>query len=96
MRLRQADPNDADVAYMIAHEHAKDGDHDSAVQWFDTCLGIDGSYHYAYFHKARSLEAMGKPGEVIEVLRSGLARARADGAGKAAGEIEGFLVQVGG
>jgi tetratricopeptide (TPR) repeat protein len=96
MKLREADPADADVPYMIAQEHAKIGEHEQAVQWYDACLASDDAYLYAYFHKAASLESLDREGEAIIALRDGLAKAQAARDDKAIGEIGGYLTQLGG
>ncbi|MEM1166591.1 MAG: hypothetical protein AAGI30_09920 [Planctomycetota bacterium] len=94
--LHAADPADADVPYMIAQEHAKAGDLDAAVEWYDRCLAIDAEYHYAYFHKARALESAEKQAEARETLTVGLGRARAAGNAKATNEIAEYLAHLGG
>jgi tetratricopeptide (TPR) repeat protein len=94
MKLREADEGDADVAYMIAQEHAKAGDHEEALGWYDEALRLDASYHYAYFHKARSLEALERTDEAAGVLETGLGRAKRDGNAKATGEIEAYLGEL--
>jgi thioredoxin-like negative regulator of GroEL len=91
MKLHTDDPGDADVRYMIAHEHAKAGKHAEAVEWFTRCLDADPDYHYAAFHMARSLEAVGDIAAAMGVLTTGLARAKAAGDSKASGEIAGYL-----
>ena len=48
-KLREADPTDADVPYMIAQEVAKEGDHETAIEWYDRCIELDPNYLYAYF-----------------------------------------------
>ncbi len=95
-KLRAADPADADVPYMIAQEHAKTGEHAEAVRWFDECLSADPAYHYAYFHKARSLEAAGDVDDARATLRDGFERARDAGDDKAAGELSEYLASLGG
>ncbi len=91
LKLHEADPADADVRYMIAQEHAKVGRHAEAVEWYTKCLDADPDYHYAAFHMARSLEATGDIAAAMGVLTTGLARAKAAGDAKAAGEIAGYL-----
>ncbi len=86
--LWSADPGDADVAYMIALEHGKLGAVDEAVAWLDRALALDASYHYAYFQKGKLLGGAGRMDEARVAIDAGLARARADGNGKAAGELE--------
>ncbi len=94
MKLREADPADADVPYMIAQEHAKTGDHAEAVRWYDACLACDDAYLYAYFHKATSLEELDRSGEAVIALRDGLAKAQAARDEKAIGEIGAYLTQL--
>lgn len=95
-KLYDLDPSDADVLYMLAQEHAKADRHAEAIAWYDRCLQADGSYCYAYFHKARSFEAMGDAAAATRTLREGLAASRERGDAKAAGEIEGYLHSLGG
>lgn len=90
-KLHAAEPDDADVRYMIAAEHAKAGAHDQAVEWYTKCLDADPDYHYAAYHMARSLEALGDIAAAMGVLTTGLARARKATDAKAAGEIEAYL-----
>ncbi|MEM1423983.1 MAG: hypothetical protein AAGH64_08255 [Planctomycetota bacterium] len=93
-RLFEADPSDADVSYMIAQEHAKAGDHDEAQAWYDRCLALDGSYHYAYFHKARSQQAADDEEGARATLEAGLGVATRDQNAKAIGEIGAYLDEL--
>ncbi len=93
-KMLDADPSDTFVLYSLGQEHAKTGLHEEAVGFYEKCIDADASEHYAYFHMARSLEAMGEEGRATNVLRTGLARATADGNQKAAGEIEAYLSQL--
>ncbi|MEC9373095.1 MAG: hypothetical protein VYC34_04590 [Planctomycetota bacterium] len=95
LKLAESEPSDADVLYMLAQEHAKEGSHTEAITWYNRCLAVDQGYHYAYFHKARSLESMGEKEKAKEALRAGLERAKADGAAKAVNEITGYLAELG-
>ncbi|MGP1345231.1 MAG: hypothetical protein ACTS3F_01005 [Phycisphaerales bacterium] len=71
-RLREADPADADVPYMIAQEHAKHARTAEALEAYDQCLALNPAYLYAYFHKARALEADDRIPEAIETIRRGI------------------------
>ncbi|MEM7755923.1 MAG: hypothetical protein AAF297_09845 [Planctomycetota bacterium] len=93
-KLLAADPTDAFVLYALAQEHAKAGDHPTAVTFYDRCLAEDEAYCYAYFHKARSQEAMGDRAAAADTLTAGLAVSQRAGDQKAAGEIGGYLVEV--
>ncbi len=90
-RLHSIDPADADVMYMLAQEHAKQGRTDDAAAWFDRCLAADANYAYAFYHKARALEAAGRVAEAKATLTDGLATARRLGEAKAISEMEAFL-----
>lgn len=93
-RLLAADPNDADVMYMLAQEHAKSGDHAAAVQWYDRCLTASPAYHYAFFHKAKSQEAGGDIAAALATLREGRARAMRAGDAKASSELTAYLDEL--
>ncbi len=95
MKLYEVDPADADVPYMLAQEHAKRDEHDDAVVWFDRCLALDALYCYAYFHKARSLEELGRLGDARETLLMGMKAANDARDAKAQGEIAGYLESLG-
>ena len=71
---RRGSVSDADVAYMIAQEYAKAGDQGAAVEWFDRCLAINSGYLYAYFHKARVLEAVEDIPAAVTALKIGVQR----------------------
>ncbi|MEM1186409.1 MAG: tetratricopeptide repeat protein [Planctomycetota bacterium] len=93
-KLLSVDPEDTFVLYGLAQEHAKAGDHAKAVEHYDRCLAVDEAYCYAYFHKARSLEAMGEPEAASETLRAGLLVAQRTGDAKATSEIAGYLSEL--
>ncbi len=92
--LLAADPDDADVRYMLAQEEAKADEHERAVQRYDECLALNQAYLYAYFHKARSLEALDQIVEAKDALTQGLALARAARDAKAESELASYLDQL--
>ena len=93
-RLIAADPNDSFCLYGLAMEYAKQGDTDRAVGLFDRAIQIDPAMCYAYFHKAKTLEAADQMDEARQVLSDGLAVAKSVGDAKAANEIAGFLDEI--
>ncbi len=93
-KLLAADPADADVMYMLAQEHAKSGDHATAVSWYDKCLAASPAYHYAFFHKAKSQEAAGDVAAALATLREGRARAIKAGDAKASSELSAYLDEL--
>lgn len=93
-KLRDADPTDADVPYMIAQEQAKAGDVTASIDWYDRCLELDPDYLYAYFHKAKMLESQDDLTIAVASLESGLDRAKRAGNAKAIGELGEYLTQL--
>ena len=93
-KLLAAEPLDTFVLYSLGQEHAKAKNHAAAVEWYDKCLAVDPLYAYAYFHKARALEAAGNIEAAIKTLREGLTAARTGKDQKALSEIGGYLDQL--
>lgn len=93
-KLLAMDANDTFVLYGLAQEHAKAGNHAAAVAWYDRCLAVDPVYCYAYFHKARSQQAMGEIAGAIGTLKAGQAASKQAGDMKALSEISGFLDEL--
>lgn len=95
-KLLEVDPHDADVLYMLAQEHAREGAWVEAVAWYNKCLALESTYCYAYFHKARAQEEAGDVNAAIDTLRAGLAAAKMVSDQQAIGEIGAYLDQLGG
>lgn len=93
-RLLEAEPGDAFLMYGIAQEHLKLGDFRQAVAWFDRTIEADPTHAYAFFHKAKALEADGRPDEAVQTLRAGIGVARAAGDQKAWSELAGYLDEL--
>jgi tetratricopeptide (TPR) repeat protein len=89
--LLETDPQDADLLYMIALEHAKAGALDEALAWLDRTLGRNAHYHYAYFQKAKLLAERGRDAEARQVLETGIQHAREANNDKAARELTELL-----
>lgn len=93
-KLLSVDPADTFVLYGLAQEHARLGEHAQAVEWYNKCLAIDPHYCYAYFHQARSFQALGDSAAAIATVRKGIEAARKVQDGKALGELQGLLVEL--
>ena len=87
-------PDDAECLYGVAFEYDKAGDTEQALAYFDRAIAADPDFTYAYYHKGRVLDEADRAGEAIDVFNAGLARARATGDVKAAGEMEAYLEQL--
>lgn len=94
LRLHAADPDDADVPYMIALEHGKTGNPADAITWFDKTIALDPDYHYAYYQKAKMLVQTGQNAAAADTIRQGIARATAANDTKAASELNDLLVAI--
>jgi tetratricopeptide (TPR) repeat protein len=93
-KLMAKDPSDPFVLYAYAIALGKNNEHARAVEYFDRCLAADRLYTYAYYHKAKTLEAMGRRDEVKSTLTQGLKAAREARDGKGISEISGYLSSV--
>jgi tetratricopeptide (TPR) repeat protein len=94
LALHAAEPGDGFVLYGLAQECQKLGRTDEAIAWYDRATEADPKQCYAFFHKAKALEAAGRAAEIAPVLRAGLARARSVGDMKAASEIQAYLDEI--
>ena len=93
-RMLAVEPGDPFVLYGLAQEYAKAGDMTRSVETYDKCLAADPHYLYAYFHKARALEAVGRTQDAVSTLRAGVDAARRAGDGHAEGEIRAYLDEL--
>lgn len=94
LALLAAEPDDGFVLYGLGQECQKLGRLDEAVAWYDRTIAADPKQCYAFFHKAKALEAAGRRDEAAATLATGLAQARRVGDLKAASEIEGYLDEL--
>lgn len=94
LKMLEVDAADADVLYMIAQEHAREGSWADAVAWYDKCIAAEEEYAYAYFHKARAQESAGDARAAAHTLRAGLAAAKRVGDAKAMSEIGAYLDEL--
>jgi tetratricopeptide (TPR) repeat protein len=92
--LLAAEPNDPFCLYGIAHEHAKLGEYELAVDYFDQTIGADPDELYAYYHKAKCQCHLGEDDAAAVTLQLGLQRARSAGDSKAIGEMQDLLDEM--
>ncbi|HWB19225.1 MAG TPA: tetratricopeptide repeat protein [Phycisphaerales bacterium] len=93
-KLLAAEPNDVFCLYGLAMEHAKSGAAAEALRYFDQVIAADPGYCYAYFHKAKVLEAQGEIENAVSTLRTGLSRAQMRHDSQAVNEISAFLDEL--
>lgn len=89
-RLLDLEPDDAFLIYGIAQEHLKAEQYPEAIEWFDRTLAADPDHCYAYFFKARALDAGGANADALTVCDAGIANAQRVGDTKAYSELSGL------
>lgn len=94
LKLLAVEPGDAFVLYGLAQEYGNRGEHAAAVSYYDRCLAADGTYLYAYYHKAYALNQLGKSAEARATTEAGIAAARAAEDAKALSELQGLLAII--
>ncbi len=96
LKLHATEPDDPFLTYSIGLEHTNHGSPADAIAWFDKTLALDPHYHYAYFQKAKALDALDRTEEAAAVLNEGIRQACEGGDAKAEGELAGLLDMIGG
>jgi len=90
-RALKASPGDAFLLYGLALEYAKTGQYEDALEHFDHAIQADPTNAYHFYHKARTLEAMGNLADAIHTLHQGMTAAQADPHPKAQSELGNYL-----
>lgn len=93
-KLLALDERDTFTLYALAQEHAKLGDHAQAIVFYDRTLAVDPHYHYAYFHKARSQQALGELADARATVAAGIQAAQRAADAKALGELSNLQVEL--
>ncbi|MBX3380315.1 MAG: tetratricopeptide repeat protein [Phycisphaeraceae bacterium] len=93
-KLLAASPADAFLLYAIAQEYAKSGDHVKAIEFYDRAIAVAPDDGYTYFHKARSLGAIGRTEAQVGALKAGVNAAKRSSDAKALGELQAVLDEL--
>lgn len=88
------DPDDAELHYMLAMEHAGRGDDEGAVRCFRRLFAVAPEHIAAYHQAGRALHRLGKIDEARDVLQRGIAAARKKNDDHAAGEMAELLTHL--
>jgi Flp pilus assembly protein TadD len=86
-----AEPDDAELRYMLAMEHVSEGDDEGAVRCFGELLTRTSAYPPAFHQLGRTLHRLGRIAEARDVLQRGIPAALARGDQHAAGEMQELL-----
>lgn len=92
--MLDADPNDGFALYGLAMELKVDDDLDEAIALLKRLVALDPGHHYAWYQLGEVLLADGEDDAAAEAIEAGIARARADGATKALGELMALLDEI--
>jgi tetratricopeptide (TPR) repeat protein len=90
-QMLQGDPNDAELRYMLAMEHASLGEDPEAVRCFNELMSRCPEYAPGFHQGARALLRLGRVEEAQEVLRKGIPVALRQRNDHAAGEMQELL-----
>ena len=93
-RLLDIEPNDPFMLYAMASEYAKEKDHPKAIEFYERTIEEDSDYCYAYFHMARSLQALDRIEEARVVLDHGLEAAMHTNDAKGISEIKSYRTML--
>jgi len=84
-------PNDSFSRYALALEYAKLGQHETAVQEFETVKKNDPDYVATYFQLGQLYQKMGQTHEAEKTFRTGITVATKLGEDHTRSELEGAL-----
>lgn len=94
--MLQADPDDPFLQYALAMQCASEGDAQAGAMRLESLLDRDPDYVPAYLQWALLLEKSAEVDRSRQVLQRGIVVADRKGDAHAAGEMRGFLEQLGG
>jgi tetratricopeptide (TPR) repeat protein len=80
-------PNDVELRYMLAMEHASAGDDLAAVRCFHELIALTPDYAPAYHQAGRTLQRLNRTAEARAILQAGIPVAQRLGNDHAAGEM---------
>lgn len=89
--MLEDEPDDPELRYMLAMEHASLGDDESAVAAFQDLIARSPDYPPAYLMAGQTLQRLGRISEAKALLTLGIPAATRVGNVHAAGEMQGLL-----
>lgn len=85
------DPNDPELRYMLAMEHASAGDDVRAIGCFEELIQVVPNYPPAYHMAGRTLQRLNRVADARAILLQGIPIAQKQGDHHAAGEMAELL-----
>ena len=92
--MLEDEPNDPELRYMLAMEHASGGNDAEAVRSFQELMGRCPDYAPAYHQAGRALVRLNRLAEAREVLGKGIPIALSANNQHAAGEMQELLLSL--
>ena len=92
--ILQLDPANAFARYGLAMEHLSQGNPESALAEFATTIEHNPDYVPAYQMSAQTLATLGRTGEALELLHSGIAAANRTGNQHALAEMDAMRAEL--
>lgn len=93
-KLLTLEPNDPFMLYAMAQDYTKTAEHDLAIDYYQKTIDADPDYAYAYFHMARSLEALNRIDDAKSTLDAGLEAAKRANDAKGISEISSYRTML--
>ena len=88
------DPDDPFTRFALAQEHAKRGETDEALGYYEALVRETPGYVGTYYHLGALYRALGRDDEAQDTLRAGVAAATAAGDAHARSELQGALLEA--
>ena len=93
-QMLRDEPNDPELRYMLAMEHASNGDDAAAVRCFEELLAYCPDYAPGYHQGARALVRLNRVEEARAMLRQGIPVATRKNDLHATGEMQDLLTSL--
>ena len=90
------DPDDPFTRFALAQEHAKRGDADRALAFYQALVRDRPDYVGTYYHLGALYRQLGRDDQAREVLSAGVRAATAAGDTHARAELQGALLEADG
>lgn len=88
------DPDDPFTRFALAQEHAKQGDTDSALGFYEALVRDRPDYVGTYYHLGALYRALDRDDDARDTLRAGIEAATAAGDTHARAELQGALLEA--
>ena len=88
------DPDDPFTRFALAQEHARRGETDAALGYYEGLVRDRPDYVGTYYHLGALYRALGRDDDAQRTLRAGVAAATAAGDTHARAELQGALLEA--